>query len=327
MLEMTIATGRYDRTAALHDGRIRPEGIDVTWLPLNVEQIFWRMLQHHEFDASELSLASYVIRRDQGYDDFVALPVFLSRTFRHDCIYVHAAAGIETPADLVGRRVGVPEFQITAAVFARGLLSDDFGVDHRGLTWIQGGLEEPGRIPHTKVELDDVRIEMAPPGKTLARMLEDGEIDALVSPRVPSTFRHGRGRVMRLFKDPWSLARDYYQRTSIFPIMHLVVVRSDLAQSHPWVPQTLANAFGQAKRLADADLRETAALPIALPFLVQHAEETAELMGADFWPYGVESNRPTLEAFLRYAHEQGLIRKRPPIEDLFPASTQRVSRL
>lgn len=326
MLRLTIATELYDRTAALHDGRIRPEGLDVTWLALNVEQTFWRMLQHAEFDASELSLASYVIRRDQGHRDLVALPIYLSRTFRHDCIYVNADAGIREPRDLVGRTVGVPEYQITAAVFARGLLSDDHGVDPAKLRWVQGGLEEAGRVPHTKVQLPELDISMAPPGKTLARMLADGELDALISPRVPSTFRNAPDRVRRLFDDPWSQARDYFKRTGIFPIMHLVVVRSEIVEANPWVPQTLSKAFQAAKRIADANLRETAALPISLPFLVEHAEQTAALMGEDFWPYGVEPNRPTLEAFLRYAHEQGLIHERPAIEDLFPASTQRVSR-
>ena len=327
MLRLTIATELYDRTAPLHDGRVRPEGVDATWLALNVEQTFWRMLQHAEFDVSELSFASYVIRRDQGHRDLVAIPVYLSRTFRHDCIYVNADAGIREPKDLVGRRVGVPEYQITAAVFARGLLSDDFGVDPRALEWLQGGLEEPGRVPHTRVEVPDVRIGMIPTDKTLARMLEDGEIDGLISPRVPSTFRSGRGKVVRLFADPWAHARDYYTRTSIFPIMHLVVIRSPLVETNPWLPQTLARAFGAAKAIADANLRETAALPISLPFLVEHYEQTVALMGSDFWPYGVEANRPTLEAFTRYAQEQGLIRERPAIEDLFPASTQRTSRL
>jgi 4,5-dihydroxyphthalate decarboxylase len=326
MLRLSIATELYDRTAALHDGRIRPEGIDATWLALNVEQTFWRMLQHAEFDASELSLASYVIRRDQGRTDLTAIPVYLSRTFRHDCIYVNADAGINEPKDLVGRRVGVPEYQITAAVFARGLLADDYEIDPRGLHWVQGGLEEAGRVPHTRVEVPDVEITKAPEGHTLARMLAEGELDALVSPRVPSTFRDGSGRVVRLFADPWSLARDYFSRTRIFPIMHLVVIKSAVVEANPWVPQTLAKAFAAAKRIADANLRETAALPISLPFLVEHAEQTAALMGEDFWPYGVEPNRPTLEAFLRYAHEQGLIRERPRIEDLFPASTQRLSR-
>jgi 4,5-dihydroxyphthalate decarboxylase len=326
MLRMTIATERYDRTAALHDGRVRPEGIDVTWLPLNVEQTFWRMLQHREFDASEMSLSSYVIRRQAGERDLVAIPVFLSRVFRHDCIYVHEGAGIREPGDLVGKRVGVPEYQITAAVFARGLLADDYGVDPRGIEWIQGGLEEPGRVPHTKAEPPGVSISMAPPGRTLARMVEEGEIDALVSPRVPSTWQGGRGRVKRLFPDPWTVERDYFRRTGIFPIMHLVVIRATLVEANPWLPQSLTKAFVAAKRLADADLRETAALPIGLPFLVQHTEETIALMGEDFWPYGVEPNRTTLEAFTRYAHEQGLIAERPAIEDLFPASTQRVSR-
>lgn len=326
MLRLSIATELYDRTAALHDGRVRPEGIDATWLALNVEQTFWRMLQHREFDASELSLASYVIRRDQGNRDLVALPVYLSRTFRHDCIYVNADAGIAEPKDLVGRRVGVPEYQITAAVFARGLLSDDFDVKPEDLEWFQGGLEEPGRVPHTKVE-PPVPITVIGSDRTLAQMLADGEIDALISPRVPSTFRTRPDRVRRLFPDPWSVARDYFGRTRIFPIMHLVVVRSEIVDANPWVAQTLAKAFGAAKRIADANLRETAALPISLPFLVEHAETTAALMGDDFWPYGVEPNRPTLEAFTRYAHEQGLIRERPAIEELFPESTQRVSRL
>lgn len=326
MLRLSIATELYDRTAALHDGRIRPEGIDATWLALNVEQTFWRMLQHREFDASELSLASYVIRRDQGHRDLVALPVYLSRTFRHDCIYVNADAGIREPKDLIGRRVGVPEYQITAAVFARGLLSDDFGVKPEDLQWFQGGLEEPGRVPHTRVE-PPVPVQVIGADKTLASMVADGEIDALISPRVPSTFRDGSGKVVRLFPDPWSVARDYFTRTGIFPIMHLVVVRSEILEANPWVAQTLTKAFIAAKRIADANLRETAALPISLPFLVEHAESTAALMGEDFWPYGVEPNRPTLEAFTRYAHEQGLIKERPRIEDLFPESTQRVSRL
>jgi 4,5-dihydroxyphthalate decarboxylase len=327
MLRLTIATELYDRTAALHDGRIRPEGVDATWLPLNVEQIFWRMLQHAEFDASELSLASYTIRRDQGFRDLVAIPVYLSRAFRHDCMYVNADAGITEPAQLAGRRVGGPEYQITAAVFARGLLSDDFGVDPRQIEWFQGGLEEPGRVPHTKVEVPDVRIGMIPSDKTLTQMLEDGELDALISPRVPSNFRSGRGKVVRLFSNPWERARDYYSRTQIFPIMHLVVIRSALVEANPWLPQTMARAFGAAKAIADSNLGETAALPVSLPFLVEHYEQTRELMGRDFWPYGVEANRPTLEAFTRYAHEQGLIKERPAIEDLFPESTQRTTRL
>lgn len=327
MLRMTIATGRYDRVAALHDGRVRPEGIDVTWLTLNVEQTFWRMFRHQEFDASELSLSGTLIRLGRGVRDFVPIPVFLSRTFRHDCIYVSARSGIERPEDLVGRRIGVPEFQITAAVWARGLLEDEYGVRQEDLTWVQGGLEQPGRRPQEPVSPPGVTIVESPPGATLSQMLAAGEIDALISPRRPSVFEDGTGRVVRLIPDVWGASRDYFKRTGIFPIMHLVAIRRQIVEANPWVPQTLSNAFLAAKRLADADLRDTAALPVGLPFLVQHAEETAALMGADFWPYGLEANRPTLEAFARYSHRQGLIPELPDIDTLFPASTTQVSRI
>lgn len=327
LLRMTIATGRYDRTAALHDGRVRPEGLDVTWLPLNVEQMFWRMFRHQEFDASELSLSGTIIRLGRGVSDFVPIPVFLSRSFRHDCIYVNAAAGIREPGDLAGRRIGVPEFQITAAVWARGLLEDEYGLRQEDVTWVQGGLEQSGRRPQEPVQPPGVTIEEAPPGATLVQLLADGAIDALISPRRPSVFEDGTERVVRLIDDVWGASRDWFGRTGIFPIMHLVAIRRAIVDAHPWVPQTLSAAFLRAKQLSDADLRDTTALPIGLPFLVEHAEQTTALMGDDFWPYGVEANRATLEAFVRYAHRQGLIAERPDIDTLFPASTREVSRI
>jgi 4,5-dihydroxyphthalate decarboxylase len=327
LIPLTIAVGRYDRTAPLIDGRIRPEGLDVTWLSLNVEQIFWRMLRHREFDASEISLSGLLIRIGRGETDLVPLPVFLSRSFRHSSIYVHASAGIKRPEDLVGRRIGVPEYQITAAVWARGILEDDYGVRPEDMEWTQGGLEQPGRLPQEPVSPPGVRLAFAPAGGTLAGMLAAGELDALISPRVPSTFGSPDGSVQRLFPTPWIEEREYYRRTTIFPIMHTVVVKRSVVTQFPWIPQTLTNAFIAAKRVADADLRETAALPISLPFLIQHVNETAELMGQDFWPYGIEANRATLEAFTRYSHRQGLIPALPEIDDLFPASTLTVSRV
>jgi 4,5-dihydroxyphthalate decarboxylase len=327
MLRMTIAVGRYDRTAPLLDGRIRPEGLEITWLPLNVEQTFWRMFRHREFDGSELSTAGLLTRMGRGLNDFVPLPVFLSRTFRHDCIYVNANAGISRPEDLVGRRIGVPEFQITAAVWARGLLEDDYGVRQEDLEWVQGGLEQPGRRPFEPVQPPDTTITNAPPGRALAEMLATGEIDALISPRRPSTFGAADGPVRRLFPDVWATTRDYYARTRIFPIMHLFVVRREIYEANPWVAQTLTAAFTAAKKLADEDLLETAALAVGLPFLVEHAEATIDLMGRDFWPYGVEASRPTLEALVRYAHRQGLIPEPVDVDSLFPPSTLAVSRV
>ncbi len=326
MLNLTIATGRYDRTAALHDGRVQPEGVAANWLPLNVEQIFWRMMRHLEFDASELSLSGYTIRRDRGNDDLVAIPVFLSRSFRHSCIYINAQVGIERPEDLAGRRVGVPEFQMTAAVWARGLLEDEAGVPTRSIEWSQGGLEQPGRHPFEPVEPEGVSLAMAPDGRTLSEMLDSGEIHALISPRVPSVF-DGRPNVRRLYPEPWHAERDYFARSGVFPIMHLVAIRRPLVDANPWLPQTLTNAFIAAKRHSDAALRDTTALPISLPFLVQHVQETEALMGADFWPYGVEPNRKPLETFFRYAHAQGLINAPPSVDDFFPASTRTVSRI
>lgn len=327
MVRMTIATGRYDRTAALHDGRIRPEGLEITWLPLNVEQIFWRMMRHREFDASELSLSGMLVRRSRGMDDLVALPVFLSRCFRHSAIYLSAAAGIEKPEELVGRRVGVPEYQMTAAVWARGLLDDEHGVVPDQVRWIQGGLEQPGRRPFEPVEPPGIELAFAPEGKTLAGMLADGEIDALISPRVPSTFADGSGRVRRLFPEPWQAEREYFQRTGIFPIMHLVAVDRALVEANRWIPQTLNKAFVAAKEIADAALRDTTVLPTGLPFLAHHVAETAALMGEDFWPYGVEPNRRTLETFVRHAHRQGVLPGPVDIDDIFPASVREVSRI
>lgn len=327
MIRMTIATARYDRTAPLHDGLVRPDGLDVTWLPLNVEQIFWRQFQHLEFDASELSLSALLIRKGRGVDDLVPIPIFPSRSFRHSSLYVNAASGIREPADLKGKRIGVPEYQITAAVWVRGLLEDDYGVHAEDSEWLQGGLEQPGRMPQEPVSPPGVSISMIPTGATLAAMLEAGELDALISPRRPSTYRSTEGPVRRLFPDVWAVERDYFQRTHIFPIMHVIAIKRALVEEHPWLPRTLAAAFEEAKRMADVDLRDTTALRVGLPFLIQHTEETVALMGEDFWAYGVEPNRPTLEALARYLKRQGLVPESPSVDTLFPASTRLVSRV
>jgi 4,5-dihydroxyphthalate decarboxylase len=325
MIPLTVATGRYDRTAALRERRIRPEGLDLTWLTLNVEQIFWRMMRHMEFDVSEMSASGYVIRRSRGVDDLMAIPVFLSRSFRHSALYVSPHAGIRRPEDLAGRRIGVPEYQMTASVWVRGMLEDDYGVAASDVQWVQGGLEQPGRRPFEPVEPPGISLEFAPDGKTLGAMLADGELDALISPRVPSVYENGA--VERLFPNPWEAERDYYNRSGIFPIMHTVAIKRAIVDAHPWIPQTLSNAFLAAKQEADAALRDTTVLPVGLPFLVQHVQETVALMGEDFWPYGVEPNRKTLEALLRYLERQGLLTNPIGVDDLFPASTRTTSKV
>lgn len=321
MLPLTLACYHYDRTEALRDGRVRPEGIDLNYLDLRVEEIFWRMMQHREFDAAELSFGGYVVRRGRGEEDIVAIPVFPSRFFRHSCVFVNAASGVKRPEDLRGRRVGVPEYQMTAAVWARGAFSDDYGLDPRDVEWIQGGLEEPGRIPFEPVQPAGVSLGFAPEGQSLAGMLAEGTIDALFTARTPSTFGDGSGRVRRLFDDPWEVERDYFRRTGIFPIMHTVGIKAELLERAPWVAGTLLKAFTQAKDLCTRELSQTSALPITLPFLTEHATETRQLMGDDFWPYGLDANRHTLETFVRHMHEQGLIEAPMAVESLFAPQT------
>jgi 4,5-dihydroxyphthalate decarboxylase len=327
-LPLTLACGDYDRTRPLVDGTVGPEGIDLTVLRLPVEEVFFRMLRHREFDVAELSLSSYVMTLFDPDPPFVALPVFPSRQFRHGAIYVNAEAGVRDPADLAGRVVGVPEYQITAAVWIRGILAERHGLPVAAPLYRTGGLEQPGR--HEKIALSlppDVRVEPIGPDQTLSQMLVAGELDALYTARFPSPFVAGAPEIRRLFADPMAVERQYLRDTGIFPIMHVVVVRRELHERHPWIAQTLTDAFGRAQQEAYRRLYETVALDVMLPWLTAHVEETRALMGADYWPYGLEANRRTLEAFLRYSHEQGLSARRLEPGELFAPQTHESTRI
>ncbi len=321
-LKITLACWNYDRTRALLDERVRPDGIDLTYVNIPVEETFFRMLRHREFDAAEMSLSSYVLSLFRPDPAFIAIPVFPSRVFRHSSIYVHAGSGIVEPKDLIGKRVGTPEYQMTAAVWIRGMLADDYGVPVSSVVYATGGEEESGRPEKLSLDLPaDIRVERIGPQQTLASMLARGEIDALYTARTPSTFRSGGGSVRRLFEDFAAVERDYFRRTSIFPIMHTVVIRRDLYERHRWVAQSLHKAFCAAQQDAYADLAETAALKTMLPWLTAHVEETRREMGDDFWPFGIERNRQTLATFLRYSHEQSLAKRRLDPEELFAPET------
>jgi 4,5-dihydroxyphthalate decarboxylase len=321
-LALTLACWSYDRTRALLDGRIRPDGIDLTCLDLPVEETFFRMLRHQEFDVAEMSLSSYVVSLFADDPPFVAIPIFPSRFFRHSCIYVNAAAGIARPEDLVGRTVGTPEYQMTAPVWIRGILADAHGVPVDGVTYLTGGLEEPGRPEKLALDLPaGIRVGRIGPDQTLSAMLAAGEIDALYTARTPSSFRAGDGRVRRLFEDFPTVEREYFRRTRIFPIMHTVVIRRHLYQSHRWIAQSLYKAFVAAQRQAYEDLAQTAALKTMLPWLTAHVEDARREMGEDFWPYGLSRNADALATFLRYSHEQGLSRRQLSADELFAAET------
>jgi len=321
-LPLTLACWNYDRTRALADGRVRPDGIDLNCLTLPVEETFFRMARHREFDVAEMSLSSYVLSLFEAEPPFVAIPVFPSRAFRHSCIYVHAASGIRAPGDLIGRRVGCPEFQLTACVWIRGTLADDHGVPIDGVTYVVGGQEEAGRPEKLRVDLPaSIRVERIGSGQTLAAMLARGEIDALYTPRMPSTFGAGDGRVARLMDDFPAVEREYFRRTGIFPIMHVVAIRRDVYAPQRWIAASLQKAFVAAQRETYADLSETAALKAMLPWLTAHVEEARREMGDDFWPYGLDRNRHALATFLRYSHEQGLAKRRLAPEELFAPET------
>jgi len=321
-LPLTLACWNYDRTRALLDGRVRPDGIDLTCLDLPVEETFFRMLRHREFDVAEMSLSSYVVSLAAAEPPFIAIPVFPSRFFRHSCIYVNGAAAIARPQDLVGRTVGTPEYQMTAPVWIRGTLADDYAVPIDSVTYATGGLEEPGRAEKITLDLPpNIRVRPIGPDRTLSGMLATGEIDALYTARAPSSFLTGDGRVRRLFEDFPTVEQAYFARTGLFPIMHTVVIRREIYQSHRWVAQSLAKAFTAAQRVAYADLAETAALKTMLPWLVAHLDETRRRMGRDFWPYGLAANAAVLDTFLRYSHEQGLSPRRLTPETLFAPET------
>jgi len=321
-LRLSLACWNYDRTRALLEGRIPVDGIELTYLNLPVEETFFRMLRHREFDVAEMSLSSYVMSRFAEPAPFMAIPVFPSRFFRHSCIYVNRNSGIREPNDLIGKRVGTPEFQMTAGVWIRGILSDEYQVPVTGVTFFNGGEEQPGRPEKLKLDLPpSIRLQSIPEDKTLSAMLDVGEIDALYTARMPSTFTNGSGSVKRLFENYPEVEREYFLRTRIFPIMHTVVIRSDVYEKFPWVAQSLYKAFVLAQREVYQDLYQTAALKFMLPWLIRHVEDTRTLMGQDFWPYGVEPNLHVLETFLRYSHEQGLSKRKLKPHDLFAKET------
>lgn len=317
---LTLGCWDYDRVQPLIDGRVRPDGIDLTFLNMVVEETFFRMLRHREFDVSEMSMSSYVVSLTRPEPPFIAIPVFPSRFFRHSSIYVNANAGIQKPEDLVGKRVGVPEYQMTAPVWIRGILQDRHNVPVDSVTYVTGGEETPNREEKLKLDLPaNIRIEAIGPEDTLAQMLADGRIDALHTARKPSTY-DGR-TVTRLFPDFVAQEQAYWQDTGIFPIMHVIAIRRDVYESHRWVAMNLFKAFREAQKLCYEGLQETAALKGMLPWFNAHVEETMAMMGPDFWPYGLPKNRATLETFLRYHHEQGLSPRRVTVEEMFAPET------
>lgn len=327
-LPIDLACWDYDRTRALIDGRVTVEGVDLNYIPMGVPESFHRMLRHAEFDASEMSFAWYLGSCFAPRRHMTAIPVFPSRMFRHSAIYVNTTSGIKEPSDLVGKRIGVPEYQQTAGVWVRGMLADDYGVPVDAVSYHQGGLIEPGRRDSALRRPEGIDLSSIGPEDTLSELLERGDIDAVYTAHAPAGFGEGAEHIRRLFPQYRHEEKSYYQRTGIFPIMHTVVLRTDLLDAHPWLARSLMKGFEEAKAIAFHDVFEPAATKSSLPWQVAEAEETERIFGTrDFWPYGVERNRHVIETFVRYAHEQGLIPDRPAVEELFPASTGDIARI
>jgi len=323
-LNLSVAVGDYDRTRALVDGSVQIDGVDPVYITLSPEEIFFRAFRNAEFDVCELSLSSFTVKTANGDCPYVGVPAFVSRAFRHTSIYVRTDR-IRKPEDLKGRKVGVPEYQLTANVWARAILEDDHGVKPADIHWVRAGIAEPGRPEKITLKLPpDVRLENGPEGSTISQLLADGAIDGFIAPRPPTVPHQHIGW---LFPDPTAAAKDYYRRTRIFPIMHLTGVRRELAERHPWLPAAVFKAFDQARAAGLAKLSDTSATKVTLPFVEEQLKATRELMGDDYWSYGVAPNRTVLETFLRHHHAQGLSSRLLTPEEMFHPGTHEAFKL
>ena len=321
-LRLSLAMGDYDRTRPIADGRVAIDGVEPICMLLSPEEMFFRAFRHQAFDISELSLSSYSISVARGDSHYVAVPVFLSGAFRHTSIYIRTDKGIAEPQDLRGRRIGIAEYQLSANVWFRGIMQDEYGVAPRDVTWVRGGMNTAGRPEKIKVQLpSDVTVEEAPEGTTLDSLLRSGEIDGFVRPRAPRCFDEGHPDIDRLFPDTVAAAEAYFCKTGIFPIMHVLGLRRSLADEHPWLPGALLKSFTRAKELAEAALADTSATKVTMPFVEDNLRRARRLMGPDIWSYGASANRKTVETFLGYHFDQGLSPRRVEIEELFHPAT------
>lgn len=321
MLELSLACQITDRTRALLDGKVEIEGCHVNFVNGPAEELFQRAFRHGEFDMSELSLGTHLLTTARGASHYIGVPVFLSRSFRHSAIYIRNDRGIASPRDLKGRRIGVPDFQQTAGIWVRGMLGDEYGVASRDVQWVIGGLEQAGREARVPYSLPaEIRVEPIAANQTLAKLLDSGEIDAVIAPKPPSCFGRNE-RVQRLFTDFRANEEAWFAKTGLFPPMHVLGIRRSLVERHPWLPVNVYAAFRKSRDMALGELAVTDTLRVMHPWINSEYERVKALMGDDYWRYGVRENRVDLDALQRYAQSDGLIEHEVPIESLFAAST------
>ena len=330
-LRLTMACGLYDRMLDLYRGDVRPDGIELNFIPMDgsagAREIFDRMGGNLEFDIAEMSSSEFIARRSAGEPSLVALPIFPSRVFRHGMVSINRRSGIKGPRDLEGRRVGVPIYSMSAAVWMRGHLQEDYGVDLASIRWVEGAINKPGAHGHPTLLplLRPVSIEQNRSGKSLSDLLESGDIDAIVGTDLPKAI--GRNPdIVRLFPNYREVEKDYYKRTKIFPIMHLLALRRDAYEENPFIATSLFDAMCLSKERARMRMRDLGTLQYMLPWMTADLDELDEVFGGDAWPYGIEPNRPTLEALVRYLCDQAIVKAVMPIEDLFVPTHGRYDR-
>jgi len=315
---LTIATTDYDHFRDFRLGLVRAEGIDVTWLTLGHHEIFSRFTFNREWEVSELSFAKFMAQVTRADSDIIGLPVYASRLFRFASFYVNKKAGIKTPADLKGKRIGVPEWAHTAAVWMRGWLMHEGGVALSDIDWVQAGTNEAGRIEKVELTLPQGVKITAMPDKTLSGMIASGELDCVIIARPPDCFRQKHPDVVRLFPDFEAIEQRYYQETRVYPIMHVIALRKAILTGAPWVARNLLNTFEESKRRSLERILDPAVSRYPVPWLTNYARRMQETFGGELFPYGIEANRPTLELFLRYTHEQGIAHRLAAPEEIFP---------
>jgi 4,5-dihydroxyphthalate decarboxylase len=327
-LELSLSVCDYDRTRALFDGRAPIEGCDATAVALEPEESFHRAFKFQEFDVTEISMSSYLLSVARNDSHYIAIPAFVSRLFRHSSIYIRTDRGIKAPSDLKGRTIGLPEYQMTANVWVRGMLEDEYGVKPFDIKWRRGGLEEPGREERARIALPpDIDLKAVPADRSISDMLEKGEIDGLLSARAPRCFLRGSPNVGRLFPDYPAAEEAYFRKTGLFPIMHAVGIRRSLVEKYPWLAVNVYKAFLKAKALCMHELGQIGHLATTLPWPVYAYDRARALMGEDYWPYGALENKLPLETLARYSFRQGLSVRQVPLDEMFAKPTYELSKI
>ena len=326
-LPLTLAISHYDHVTELITGRVPVEGVELTALNLQIEEIFFRQFNYFDFDVSEVSMGKYCSLVSQGNSPLVAIPVFPSRVPRHSSIYIRRDGPVKTPQDLAGKRIGIPEWAQTASVYSRGFIQHQYGINLKSIHWIQAGVDQPGRLEKVKLKLPDgIRYESRP-DKSLGGMLISGEIDAALSAHPPLCFDQGHPNVGRLFEDYLDIEMKYVKETGIYPIMHTVAFRREIVEQNPWVAANLFKAFDEARRISVERALACTSSALPLPWGYEFVKRMQAVVGKDLMPYGVEANRTTLDAFLQYAFEQGVCHRRLQPEELFPPQVQKSFRV